>query len=612
MTGPKEEEEVYDVVIEEPPTLTKEEELARLEVLAREMEADDKRRIYQESLDVICAAYPRTDLGNNKRFVQRFGKDIRYCHPWRVWFIWNGSRWEMDESGRIMAHGKYAVNRIEDEAGKTSGDHAQKEMYSWSGTSQGYNRIKSMIALSASDVPILPHQIDADKNLINFPNGTLEIDTMAFREHKQADLCSKMMGAPYDLSADCPLWKQFIGEIFEEDQDLIQFVQRALGYSLTAEIKERAIFLCYGSGANGKSTLLNTAAAVMGDYAQQTESSTFTVQKREQVRNDLAALKGARLVLALESGKDKKLDEAIVKQVSGGDKIAARFLFKEYFEYIPEFKIWWGFNHRPRIDDSTESIWDRIKLIPFNLRIPEEKRDLDLPQKLQAELPGILKWMLEGLREYRRIGLAEPEIVRAATAEYQEEQDILGEWIGDECVREPRAWTASAELYTSYHIWSTSRQETPMSPRKFGFEIGDRFKRDRDPVTKRKGYKGIRLKGSPTLETTVSTGNQSLQIKPEIEKVTMGNHKSVSPVLKNNENSINIKDMEKTSYGYSWLPFEKEAQNEVFENEDKNAPKYEGMTRDQLTEILMAAGDRKDKIPDPDAWLRSWEAARNQ
>ncbi len=496
--------EVVDVVVERPPQMSKEEELAAIEQKAREMEADERQKVKQATLDSDCRDYPPTELGNSKRFLRRFGKEIRYCHPWRAWFIWDGSRWAMDDTGRIMVQGKYTVNQIEKEALLFNYDQ-QKQLLAWSGASQKYSVIKNMISLAASDVPVLPGDLDADKNLINFPNGTLEIDTMTFRKHEQDDLCSKVMGARYDPDAECPLWQKFISEIFikepeegkepESDDDLIQFVQRAMGYTLTAEIKERAIFLCHGSGANGKSTLLNTVAAAMGDYAQQTESSTFTVSKRETVRNDLAALKGSRMVLALESGKDKKLDEALVKQLSGGDKIAARFLFKEYFEYTPEFKIWWGFNHRPRIDDATESIWDRIKLIPFNLRIEEEKRDLDLPTNLQAELPGIINWMLAGLKDYREKGLAEPEIVKAATSEYQQEQDVLGEWIGDQCVKRRDLWEASAELYTSYHAWSTSRQETPMSPRKFGIEMGDRFKRVRGGKDNKKGYQGIALKG---------------------------------------------------------------------------------------------------------------------
>lgn len=496
--------DVVDVVVERPPSMSKEEELAVIEQKAREMEADEKQKVYQGSLDVICRDYPPTELGNSKRFIRRFGKNIRYCHPWRAWFIWDGSRWAMDDTGQIMVHGKYTVNQIEKEALLFNYDQ-QKQLLAWSCGSQKYSVIKNMISLAASDVPVLPNDLDADKNLINFPNGTYEIDTGTFRKHEQDDLCSKVMGARYDPDAECPLWQQFISEIFirepeegkepESDEDLLQFIQRAMGYTLTAEIKERAIFLCHGSGANGKSTLLNTVAAAMGDYAQQTESSTFTVQKRETVRNDLAALKGSRMVLALESGKDKKLDEALVKQLSGGDKIAARFLFKEYFEYTPEFKIWWGFNHRPRIDDATESIWDRIKLIPFNLRIEEEKRDLDLPTKLQAELPGIINWMLAGLKDYREKGLAEPEIVKAATSEYQQEQDVLGEWIGDQCVKRRDLWEASAELYVNYHGWCMGRQETPMTPRKFGIEMGDRFKRVRGGKDNKKGYQGIALKG---------------------------------------------------------------------------------------------------------------------
>ncbi len=509
MTG-----EVVDVVVEKIPTLTKEEEMALIEQKARAMEADEKQKVYQGSLDVICRDFPPTELGNSRRFFRRFGKNVRYCHPWRAWFIWDGSRWAIDDTGKIVVHGKYTVNQIEKEALLFNYDQ-QKILLAWSGASQKYSVIKNTISLAASDVPVLPNELDADKNLINFPNGTLEIDTGTFREHRQADLCSKVMGAHYDPEAKCPMWEKFIGEIFikepeegkdpESDEDLIKFVQRAMGYTLTAEIKERAIFLCHGSGANGKSTLLNTIAAAMGDYAQQTESSTFTVAKRETVRNDLAALKGSRMVLALESGKDKRLDEALIKQLSGGDKIAARFLFREYFEYTPEFKIWWGFNHRPRIDDATESIWDRIKLIPFNLRIEEEKRDLDLPTKLLAELPGIINWMLTGLKDYQGKGLAEPEIVKAATSEYQADQDVLGEWISDQCVKGRHLWEASAELYTNYHEWSTNRQETPMTPRKFGIEMGDRFKRVRGGPANKKGYQGIGLKGQERITDVFPT-----------------------------------------------------------------------------------------------------------
>jgi len=599
------------VTVETPEPMTREEEEARIEAIARAMDEDDKRREYQGSLDVLCMNYPRTDIGNNKRFIQRFGKDILYCHPWKVWFIWQGTHWALDESGKIMAYGKYTANRIEDEAGKLPGEHERKTMYAWSGASQGYNRIKSLIALSASDVPIMPAGLDANKNLLNFPNGTLEIDTGTFREHRQADLCSKVMGAPYDLDTDCPVWKRFIGEIFEDNEDLIKFVQRAMGYTLTASIKERAIFLCYGSGANGKSTLLNTIAAAMGDYARQTESSTFTVQKRESVRNDLAALKGSRLVLALESGKDKKLDEAIVKQVSGGDKIAARFLFKEYFEYTPEFKIWWGFNHRPRIDDCTESIWDRIKLIPFNLRIPEERRDLNLPDNLLNELPGIINWMLEGLQEYRRIGLAEPDIVRAATAEYQEEQDILGEWIRENCVKGPGYWTPRAELYTSYHTWSTGRQENPMSPRKFGIEIGDRFKRDRDGMTGKVGYKGIRLKSAPDLHTSISTGNGKRQFEPEIENRSIPNDNSTFPILEKYKNSKNIEDVETPSYTSVSFGFQKGAQINEIEKSDPDPSPYAGMSREDLTAILIRHGNIPGNIPNREAFEQAWQAAGN-
>ena len=477
--------------------------LANVEEVAketREETADDSGQAEedrQESYHAFCRDFERTDLGNSERFVRRHRKNARYCHAFKQWYIWDGTRWKPDCSGKVLELAKRATHHIAREAEIANGNTAQQDLYKWAAASQGRARIEAMITLAQSALPVTPEEMDSNPNVLNFTNGTLDLINYKFRAHEREDLCTKVTGAVYNPNADCPKWKDFLYKVLGGKEDLIGFLQRTAGYSLTAETGERAIFLCYGAGANGKSTFLNTVGAGLGDYAMQTESSTFNISKNEQVRNDLARLKGARYVTAIEAGKGKRLDESLVEQLSGGDRIAARFLFKEYFEFKPEFKIWWAFNHKPVINDTTQSIWDRVKLIPFTITIPPEERDRDLSTKLLKELPGILNWCIEGLKEYRRIGLAEPAEVTAATNEYREEQDRLGDFFGERCSFDPSGFVSALDLYYEYTKWCTDNREEPVSKRIFGLEMNDRpVIREKNPKTKQRGYRGISLAGS--------------------------------------------------------------------------------------------------------------------
>jgi putative DNA primase/helicase len=388
------------------------------------------------------------------------------------------------------------VDRISDEASISDGTD-REGLYKWCGTSQARSRIENLAMLSQSSLSILPSDIDKDPLLFNCRNGTLELATMTFREHRRGDLLTRMAAVDYEPAATCPQWEKFLDRIMDGNQGLIRYLQRAAGYSLTGHTGERALFLCHGRGANGKSTFLNTLLSIVGDYGISVESNTFCVSRSEKIRNDLAALKGARLVTATEAGKGKRLDEGIIKLLTGGeDKVRARFLFQEAFEFKPECKIWWSFNTAPRITDSTDSIWSRVKKIPFSVVIPEAERDIHLQEKLSKEASGILNWLVAGLQEYQRIGLAEPVEVRMATEDYRESQDTLADFFTDTCVIEPGAACGATELYNAYTQWHSwqAPEEKAKSQRAFGFEMDDHgFKRDRDGTTKRKIYCGIRL-----------------------------------------------------------------------------------------------------------------------
>jgi putative DNA primase/helicase len=452
----------------------------------------------QKAKNPICRDFPRSDLGNSERFIERFGMRIRYCHPFKSWFVYERGRWARDERGAVQEYGKETVRYLADEAPLVDFGSEQASLFKWGGTSQAHPRISGMLLLAKSSLSVVPDELDADPDLLNFPNVTVNLTTMEARVHNIKDMISKIAGCNYDPAASCPLWERFLDRIMGGNKDLIGYLQRAAGYSLTGHTGERAIFLCHGRGANGKSTFLNALLSVVGDYGISVESNTFCISRGEKIRNDLAALKGTRLVTATEAGKGKRLDEAIIKQLTGGeDRIRARFLFQEYFEFKPECKIFWSFNSAPRITDSTDSIWDRVKMIPFLIVIPEAERDIRLLGKLLKEAPGIMNWMLAGLKEYQRIGLAEPEEVRTATRNYREEQDILADFFTEMCIIESTATGGATDLYDAYVQWHSwqAPEEKVKSQRSFGFEMADHgFMRDRDPATKRKIYLGIRLK----------------------------------------------------------------------------------------------------------------------
>ena len=457
----------------------------------------ESEELIQKTKTPICRDFSRSDLGNSSRFVERFGMRIRYCHPFKSWFIYEGGRWVRDDRGAIQEYGKECVRYLVDEGDLEDFGSDREAAFKWAGTSQAHTRISGMLALARSSISLIPDELDADPDLLNFPSGTVNLTTGEQRKHSIKDMISKITGCDYDPLATCPQWEKFLDRIMGGNKDLIGFLQRAAGYSLTGHTGERALFLCHGRGANGKSTFLNTLLAILGDYGISVESNTFCVSRGEKIRNDLAALKGARLVTATEAGKGKRLDESIIKQLTGGeDKIRARFLFQEYFEFKPECKIWWSFNSAPRITDSTDSIWSRVKMIPFSVVIPEAERDIRMMEKLLKEAPGIMNWMLAGLKEYQRIGLAEPEEVRAATRNYREEQDSLADFFEDVCTIDPPATCGATDLYNAYVKWHSweAPEEKVKSQRSFGFEMNDRgFYRDRDPATKRKIYHGLRL-----------------------------------------------------------------------------------------------------------------------
>ncbi len=432
----------------------------------------------------ISVSEHRTDLGNAKRLVARHGADLRYVHLWKKWLCWDDRRWRIDDSGETMRLAKATIGSLyEEAAGTLDGD--RQELAKWAIKSEAEKRLQAMINLAQSEpgIPVAPDELDRDKWLLNCENGTLDLRTGILRPHDRNDVITKIVSAPYNPDAYCELWDSFLERIFEHNADLIAFVQRAAGYALTGETYEHCLFICYGKGRNGKSTLLEALAALLNDYAQQTPTETLLASQGSRIPNDVAQLKGARFVTAIEADEGRRLNEALVKQLTGGDRMSARFLHGEFFQYVPQCKLFLAVNHRPEIKGTDNAIWERIKLVPFDVTIPPLERDKELPDKLKAELSGILTWAVEGCHRWKLGGLGESREVVGATQAYRTEMDVLGSFIASDCLLGPGAKCQSNKLYEAYTQWCTVANEKPLRQKNFVARMEERgFRKEKSSV----------------------------------------------------------------------------------------------------------------------------------
>ena len=428
-----------------------------------------------------------SDLGNAQRLVNLHGKDIKYCHVWNKWLIWNGTSWKIDETDGIMRMAKSLPRAIYQEASQIIDDGLRSELISWGKKTESNQKMKAAVELARSEpgIPVIPSDLDSNQWLLNCLNGTLDLKTGQLRPHNRADFITKMAPVNYDPQADCPNWTSFLARIMDNNQNLITFLQRAIGYSLTGSTGEQCLFFLYGTGANGKSTFLDALKNMLGDYAKRTPTDSLMVKQNQGIPNDLARLKGSRFVIAVEAEEGKRLAESLIKEMTGGDEITARFLHQEFFEFKPEFKIFIATNHKPQIRGTDEGIWRRIRMIPFTQFIPENERDKELPDKLLRELPGILRWAVDGCLAWQLVGLGIPDEVKAATEGYKAEMDTVGAFLEDLCIVNPLAKTKVSELYKRYVDWAQENGEYTLSQSRLGKILIERG------CIKERGGKGI-------------------------------------------------------------------------------------------------------------------------
>ena len=308
--------------------------------------------------------------------------------------------------------------------------------------------------------------------LLPVANGTLDLRSGQLGEHRREHRMTRTTAVAWSPCAVCPTWLAFLERVLP-DAEVRDFIRRAVGYSLTGSVAEQKLFFLYGSGRNGKSVFLEILEALAGEYSTPTRMETLTIN-RGAIPNDIAALAGARVVTVSETAEGARLNESLVKDLTGGDAISARFLRQEFFTFKPQFKLWIRGNHKPQIRGSDDGIWRRLMLVPFTVQIPLDEVDHDLPAKLRAELPGILNWAVQGCLEWQAGGLRPPEAVTAAVGEYRGEMDILGQFINECCVAIPGAITTAKALYSAYSKWCADSGEQAVAQRRFGMALSER------------------------------------------------------------------------------------------------------------------------------------------
>jgi len=420
----------------------------------------------------------QTDGGFSEWFFAACGDDVRYLAEHRQWALWDGRRWMIDAANAIRERAKECVRTIVSMIPYEESPEAQEKMLKLAHRFDNVDRIEKMLKYAQTDPRVLTSIQDYDQNtwLLNVANGTIDLRTGNLLVPLRKHMITKVLDIQYDQHANAPTWKAFLVRIMRSHPDIIPFLQRAVGYTLTAATTEHLFFLLYGSGRNGKSTFVEALLAVLGEYAQASSPETWLKQMGgRSAEPDIARLPGVRMVSTAEIGEGRALDEARVKAIVAGDTITTRNLYQSAFDFVPTCKLWISTNHAPQIKGNDEGMWRRVCLIPFAETISYDEMDRDLPNKLRAELPGILAWAVQGCIDWQRDGMQIPDVVRAKTDEYRSDQDVIGQWIDECCDIDDDARESGSALFASYAEWARARGERrPLNATMFGRRLTDR------------------------------------------------------------------------------------------------------------------------------------------
>lgn len=447
---------------------------------------------------VQCGRFPYTDLGNAERLRFHFGEDIRHCRASDSWYLYDGKRWKRDTTGKTnqMAHRVVRNIALEAAFARTSDERTRALKHALK--SEDERAIKAMVNLAKDleGIAVEPGDFDTDPYLLNCTNGTIDLRTATLQRHRREDLITRMTGAAFDEKATCPKWDRFIHQIMDGNPGLIAYLGRLFGHALVGIVIEHTLAILCGTGANGKSTLCEAIIHTLGDYAMMAPPELFLAKKFGSGHPcDLADLDGARLVIDSEAEDGARLNESRLKRLTGGDRIKARHMHQNFYQFNPTWTFVLCLNRKPVVAGDDPAIWRRLHLVPFKVTIPEKDQQKDLPVELKKEADGILAWLVLHCREWLSTGLNPPPEVRDATNAYRAEMDEVGGFVDACCEVTPSGDESAKDLYEEYSAWCKGEGREPISQTKFGKSISNRgLEKHRESKTGRIRYKGIKLK----------------------------------------------------------------------------------------------------------------------
>ena len=432
-----------------------------------------------------------TDLGNAERFVADHADELRYCHPWHTWLAQDGRCWQPDDTATVFALAKETVREMYREAA-ASDETKRKALGKHAVRSESQRALRAMVELAQSErcFAITDETLNQHPWLLNCKNGTLDLRTGKLKPHDPADMLTYCLDTAYDRDADpLEVWVPFLEDIFCGDWDLINFVQRALGYSLTGDVSETAWFILYGaSGSNGKSTFVRTITAMLGStLAQGARTDTFLRSRTDRDKSlDLIRMRGARIVTASEVTAGKEFDSALIKQLTGGDTVVGRAHYRMPEEFTPEFKIWFMCNDLPNVKDNSHAMWRRVRTLPFLAQFEGADEDKQMGDKLAANMPAILKWCVDGCLLWQQGGLGTCEAVQAATESYRTQEDILAEFVRARIGKDADGEVLNKDAYAAYKKWCEAEDTKAITIKTFAARM-----RQRDGIDERRTKHGL-------------------------------------------------------------------------------------------------------------------------
>lgn len=420
---------------------------------------------------------PLTDLGNARRLVETHGHRLRYVPIWKRWLIWDGKRWADDDTGQVWRCAKAVARGMLHSAADAPTTDERDRLIKAARRAESATGLRAMVELAGTEktIALAPGQLDADPWILNVGNGILDLRTLELRPHDPAAHLTKVTAASYRPDAQAPVFERFLQRV-QPDDHMRAYLARVFGYSLLGKVAEHILPIPHGTGANGKSTLVNAATGALGSYAASVDPDLL-VDRGSVHPTGVADLFGLRLAVTHETDEGRRLAEGTVKRLTGGDRIKARRMHKDFFEFDPSHLVLMLTNHRPVIRGDDSGIWRRIRLIPFDVAIPEDEQDTGLDDQLALEADGILAWMIAGYRDYRARGLDDPDRVLAATAEYRAESDDLGRFLEQCCLLGPHFHVRSADLFSAWQRWCAAEnvpEKRIGTQTKFGRTLTDR------------------------------------------------------------------------------------------------------------------------------------------